>query len=216
MFIKIKKGPTPIIDFFSKYSDVFTAIASIGAVVAILISIVAIYKSSKDNRNQILIVKFEEIYQLIVCLSVEYKKLFEIYIEVEEHTKRIRSIDLSENLRLDSIRRNIKISITDNYLEELYQKTIRLNVLSNAYLTKDLKYDVIAYSQIFSSIIHVLKTGDVNAKINEYPEMLPLEEKVLHVTADITNNLILQINLGTPNIGYRLYRDNKFKAKLGI
>jgi hypothetical protein len=63
-------------------------------------------------------------------------------------------------------------------------------------------------------MIHVLKTGYLNAKNNKFPEMLPMEEKVLKITDDITTSLVLEINMGTSNKGYRNYRDTEFKAKL--
>jgi hypothetical protein len=200
--------------FFDVYSNFFTAVASIGAIVAIFISIIAIRKASNDNRKQILIAKYEEIYQLIVCLSVEYIYLYDIYIILEKANSEV--VPMSTRIHLNSIKKELEESIGEIALEDLYQKTIRLNVLANAYLIKDIKYDVISYSQLFASIIHVLKTGDLKAKENEFPEVLPVEEKVLEVTEDITMALVLEINLGTPNKGYRTYRDTKFKAKLGI
>jgi hypothetical protein len=53
-------------------------------------------------------------------LSVEYASLCEIYIDVEEANRRI--INVSKNLNCDFILGNIKKSIKNITLEELYQK----------------------------------------------------------------------------------------------
>jgi len=115
----------------------------------LIVAIFAIFKTAKDSRHQLLVGKFEEIYELIVNLSIEYKILYDNYLDVQEETKKCLKL-ISKDLSLEHIKDNI-ISLSDSTLEELYQKTIRLNVLSNAYVTKNLKYDVIGYSQLFSS-----------------------------------------------------------------
>ena len=150
----VSKEPAPkastFVQWFNDYSNVSVFFGTVATAGALLVAIFAIFKTGKDSRHQLLVGKFEEIYELIVSLSVEYKTLYDNYLDVREETKKCFEVS-SKNLVLNYIKDDI-ISLSDSFLDELYQKTIRLNVLSNAYLVKDLKYDVIGYSQLFSSL----------------------------------------------------------------
>ena len=196
--------------FFNQYSNVFTAIASIATVITIIISLFAIYTVSKDSNNQILRSKYEEILQLIVVLSVEYRLLYDPYMLIEKSQS--SSVPRETQNHLESTRQEIeKIR-----LEELYQKSIRLNVLANAYLKGHLKFDIVAYAQMFEALLNVLRTGDLKTKEEDFIEILPDTDKVFILTNQLIILLIKEINLGSIEEGYVNYRETVFKAKLGM
>lgn len=201
---------SPYVDFFNHYSNVFTAIASVATVITIIISLKAIKQVSQDNNNQILRSKYEEILQLIVVLSVEYGLLYAPYMLLEKSQS--PSVPSKTRDHLEHTRQEIdKVR-----LEELYQKAIRLNVLANAYLKSHLKFDIVAYAQLFEALLNVLRTGDLKSKEEDFIEILPDTEKVFALTNKLTILLIKEINLGSIEQGYVNYRDTVFKTKLGM
>lgn len=196
----------------NKYSGAIAAFAAIGA---LIYARKAIKRTTEDNRKQILVGKFEEIYELVVLLSVEYGHLYDAYIlfeksensEIPEETRKT----IKENFRRAILKTNSKVEI-----ESLFSMTIRLNVLANAYLTGEIKYQTIGYSQLFEAIINVLKSRDLKVKEEEFPEILPYTENVFDLVDQMTAKLVKVINLGSDNKGYLEYRNTVFKSKLGM
>lgn len=194
------------------YLDFITAFAAISA---LFISIIAITRASKDSRKQLLVGKIEEIYELVVLLSVEYGHLYDTYVLLEKSkNSKIRFED--RNLLTASFQHSLKNSNAQVDMEKLYQMIIRLNVLSNAYLIGEIKYQVIGYSQLFEALRSVLKTRDLKAKEDEFSEPLPTTEKVFELIDQMTAQLVKVINLGSDNKEYLNYRETTFKQKLGL
>ncbi|KIO50942.1 hypothetical protein [Flavobacterium hibernum] len=205
-------GIIDIFELVNKYSGAIAAFAAIGA---LIYARKAIKRTTEDNRKQILVGKFEEIYELVVLLSVEYGHLYDAYIlfekslstEIPEETRKA----INENFRRAILKTNGKVEI-----EDLFTLTIRLNVLANAYLTGEIKFQIIGYSQLFEAIINVLKSRDLKVKEDEFPEILPTTEKVFELVNRMTARLVEVINLGSENKGYVEYRETVFKKQLGL
>ena len=201
-----------LFELSNKYSGAIAAFAAIGA---LIYARKEIKRTTEDNRKQILVGKFEEIYELVVILSMEYGHLYDAYIlfekslsiEIPEETRKV----IKENFRRAILKTNGKVEI-----ENLLSLTIRLNVLANAYLTGEIKYQTICYSQLFEAIINVLNSRDLKVKEEEFPEILPTTEKVFELVNQMTAKLVKVINLGSDNKGYLEYRDTVFKSKLGM
>lgn len=201
-----------ILEGFDKYSSSIAAFAAIGALV---VARQAIKKTTEDNRKQILVGKIEEVYELVVLLSVEYSHLYDVYVlfeksqspNIPQETKKV----IGENFRSAMLK-----SRSQADMDELYKMTIRLNILANAYLTDEVKFQVIGYSQLFEALINVLKTRDLKAKEEEFIEPLPTTESVFILVQEMTRDLVKVINLSGDNAGYKNYRETTFKTKLGM
>jgi len=200
------------IEQLNKYSNAIAAFAAVGA---LFVARTAIKKTTEDNRKQILVGKIEEVFEIVVLLSVEYGHLYDAYTLFEKSQSRSIPLEtktiISANFRSAMLKSN---SEADS--EELYKMTIRLNILANAYLTGDIKFQTIGYSQLFEAIINVLKYRDLKTKEEEFPEPLPTTEKVFEMVNKITRELVKGINISGDNIGYKTYRDSVFKKDLGM
>lgn len=200
------------LEIFDKYSSSIAAFSAIGA---LYYAKRAIKRTTEDNRKQILVGKIEEIFEIVVLLSVEYGHLYDAYILFEKSQSSEISLEtrnaIGANFRSAMLKSN---SEADS--DELYKMTIRLNILANAYLTGDIKFQTIGYSQLFEALINVLKYRDLKTKEDEFPETLPTTENVFKLVNEMTRELVKAINLSSDNIGYKNYRETIFKQKLGL
>ena len=195
------------------YLDFITAFAAIGA---LFISISAILRSSKDNKKQIIVGKIEEIYELTMFLFVEYSKLNHLATKLDEvYTSNFNEFE--DNL--DDFRILIQeVSKTTN-LNEIYDKTLRLNVLANSYLNNEIKIEIIAYARLFQCILATIHLATLERKNKEFKEGFPITENLRAFVEELTPKLVKLINLGgekQPFTIYQKYFENEFKSKLGL
>jgi hypothetical protein len=202
-----------ILAFLKDNNEIITTFVAIGA---LLISTIAIIKATQDNRKQIIVGKIEEIYELIVYLIVEYNDLNELNIKLEEcgcetdenYSEAIKNY----KLELKKLKKNID-------LNDLFNKVIRLNVLANSYLSKELKLEVLSYVRLFECLIVTLQLGKLSRKRKEYIEGFPTTENIRLLVGNLSNKLVDKINLGGDNQVHRRYtnyRDTIFKQKLKL
>ncbi|EJG03400.1 hypothetical protein [Flavobacterium sp. F52] len=205
------------IQWFNDYSNVSTFFGTIATVGALIVAIIAIFKTAKDSRQQLLVGKIEEIYELIVYLVVDYDKLYKLELKLQKCGDKTDEnyIQNIEKYNLDLEEVNKKVDLND-----LFNKVIRLHVLANSYLDKDLNLEVISYCRLFECLIATVKRGNSNRKKTEYPEGFPTTENLRNLVSYLANKLIIRINLGGEKKGnhneYLYYRDNVFKRKLKL
>lgn len=195
------------------YLDIITALAAIGA---LLISILAILRSSTDNKKQIVVGKIEEIYELTMFLYVEYDRLQYLATKLDE----IYSMNSTElNHNLEKYRILIQDEVTSPNLSEIFDKTLRLIVLANSYLSKELKMEIIAYSRLFQCVIATIHLTTLERKNKDFKEGFPTTENLHAFLSDLTPKLVEFINLGGERMQsdtYNNYFEIQFKGKLGL
>lgn len=218
------------LDFFSLYSDFFTAVASLAGLIALIISIIAITKSSNDGRHQILVGKLEEMFELISSLTQDYPKLYDVYILLEKSNSATNPIrehllnSIEFEKELEKVSKSIKI-------ENAEKKVTRLYVLAYSYLGEkpkwyklfipnktinELKFNTLGYIQIYNALLLVLKHKDLMAKTDIFREILPTADSFNELTSEISQGIIKKMNFGVIGKGYRDYRDTEFKIKIGV
>lgn len=205
------------IEYFTAINNYSNSIAAFAAIGALLISTVAIIRASRDNQKQIVVGKVEEIYELVVFLIVEYNKLYELELKLEEcgdETDGSYNDSIKEyNQELEKLKKEVD-------LDDLFNKVIRLHVLTNSYLSKDLRLEVLAYNTLFECLIATVQIAKLSRKKEEYPEGFPSTDNIRHLVSNLANKLIEKINLGgdrkNQHIDYLYYRDNTFKQKLKL
>lgn len=213
MNINSTNATLTFLDYANQYSNIFNAITAMAAVIAIYVSFRAIRISTKDSRKQILAHKIEEIYELVVALSVTYGQLYEVYIILEKAKNDKFNVETRERFfkNYALLQTNLKEKLN---LEDLFNKTMRLNVLANTYLLGNIKYDVIGYSQIFNAIIYIIKYNDIKLRQPEFSEELPEPINLYNLSDEINDKLVSVIGYGTKTKGYINYRNTNFKAKI--
>ncbi|MDL2141788.1 hypothetical protein QQY79_04605 [Flavobacterium tructae] len=202
-----------IISFLKENSELVSALTALGA---LLISTLAIIRATQDNRKQIIVGKIEEIYELIVYFIVEYNELNEL-------SKKLEDCGSEADENYDTAIKNYKLELLELKknidLNDLFNKVIRLNVLANSYLSKELKLEVLSYVRLFECLIVTIQNGTLKRKRREYIEGFPTTDNIRSLVGDLSNKLVDQINLGGDNSVHRrytTYRDNVFKRKLKL
>jgi hypothetical protein len=200
------------------FNDNSNSIAAFAAVGALIISTIAIIKATRDNQKQILVGKIEEIYELIIFLAVEYEDLYILYTLFDNHhNDKYSAIEQREFL--DNYTDELERIKTIINIDDLFNKIFRLNVLANSYLEKSLKLDVLAYGQLFESLIIVSTKQRMKRKERLFKEGFPTKDNVYKLVGHLSDLLVRKINLGGEYIGkseYDNYQDNEFKIKLGL
>lgn len=203
-----------IINFFKQNSETITALTAIGA---LLISTLAIIRATQDNRKQIVVGKLEEIYELVIFLIVEYDKLYELEIELQncgdETDGNYTEAKKKYNLEREKVKQRVN-------LDDLFDKVIRLHVLTNAYLSGELRLEVMAYSRLFECLMRTIRIGNLKEKKINYSEGFPTTANLRNVVGNLAKKLIIKINLGGDKEStYQdelYYRDNVYKRKLKL
>lgn len=202
-----------IITFLKDNSELITSLTAIGA---LLISTLAIIRATQDNRKQIIVGKIEEIYELIIYFIVEYNELNEL-------SKKLENCGSETDKNYDEALKKYKIELKklkeDVDLNDLFNKVIRLNVLANSYLSKELKLEVLSYVRLFECLIVTVQVSTLKRKNKEYIEGFPTTDNLRSLVGNLSNKLVDQINLGGDNSVHRsyiTYRDNVFKRKLKL
>lgn len=211
--VKSQVQISPLVDFFNYTSNVFTALAAVATLLAVAISLYAIYKTTNDSRKQILAHKIEEIYELVVSLSVIYGHLYEVYNYLEKSTREDFEVKARQNLATNFYKLNLELKEKFD-IEDLIKKTIRLNVLANTYLNGNIKFDVIGYSQLFTAILYILKYEELKMREPEFKEPLPTSANLFHLSENINQELVKVIGFSAENRGYINYRNTIFKEKI--
>jgi hypothetical protein len=195
------------------YLDIITALAAISA---LFISISAILRSRKDNKKQIVVGKIEEIYELTIFLFVEYSQLHHLAAKLDKiYTSNLQ--DFEDNLEDFRILTQ-DISKTTN-LNEIYDKTLRLIVLANSYLNKEVKLEIIAYARLFQCLLATVHLATLDRKNKEFKEGFPTTDNLYLFLEELTPKLISIINLGGDKqqyVKYQHYFETEFKTKLKL
>jgi len=202
-----------LIKFLNDNSDGITAFSAIGALV---ISSFAIIRASQDNRKQLIVSKIEEIYELTIFLYVEYNKLHYLATTLEDiYTSTVTD----KNYELNNFRLMVQDAKTSIDFNDLYNKTLRINVLANTYLHKKIRLEIIAYTRLFQCIIATVHLATLDRKNREFKEGFPTTNNLLIFVESMTPKLVALINLGenkNRKNDYQEYFENDFKPKLKI
>ncbi|MEZ7497804.1 hypothetical protein QO200_03540 [Flavobacterium sp. Arc3] len=203
-----------VLKFLSDNANLITSFTAIGALV---ISTIAIIKASQDNKKQIIVGKLEEIYELVCYLIVEYEELYELLLKLETCGAEDDDnyLEAIENYKLELKKVKKKID-----LNELFNKIIRLHVLGNSYLSKELRLEILEYNFLFECLITTVQNCKLTRKNKDYNEGFPTTENIRSLASQLATKLIEKINLGdnrrSKRSDYKKYRDNVFKQKLKI
>lgn len=190
-------------------------ILSIGALV---ISILAIIKASKDNKKQIIVGKIEEIYEITTLLFSNYSTLILLNSLLDNGENNKYDSEQQERFYqsyIDELKK-VKENIST---DELFDKTFRLNVLGNAYLDKKLKLEVLSYAKLFENLLGASLYRQRLYKMMFFKEGFPTQEKMYYFFESLETQFINKINLGEKHISLKEleeYREEEFKRKLGL
>ncbi len=193
--------------------------------IPILISLFALWVSfrtrqdaNENNRQQILVGKLEEIYELTTELQYYYMALKFLFDSLEEsHNVKYPAEQRAELLEVyRNHREEFKVR---NNTDELYTKTSRLKVLSNAYLNDELKEKFLSYNDLLEKLLVVTLQEQMFLKSMFYKEGFPENLTLHNYLESLHEELISLINLGGKSLkvdDIAKYRESIFKYDVGL
>ena len=204
--------------FFDENVNFFTFLASLAAILALIVSIKAIVKTARDSRHQILVGKFEEMYSLLYSLLPEYQLFFQLDTLLQNSNNPTLTITQRQTILATYKAELAKINSYTN-VEEVLSKAGKLAVLANAYLDKELKNEIIGYSKLFEIIIIVTTQNNMTYKQKKKKNGFPTYENVHQFAGQLSRKLIDKINFGGKNEDKKIfieYFQGKFQKQLGL
>lgn len=188
------------------------------SIIALLVSIQSRKDANKNNRQQILVGKLEEIYEITTELQYYYGALKFLFDNLEEsHNLKYPSLQRTELSEV--YRKRVQEFKSRNNTDDLYYKTSRLKVLCNAYLNGELKEKFLSYNDLIEKILVVSLQEQMMLKEMFYKEGFP-ENLVLHnylesLQKELIGLIDLSINhLNTTDVAK--YREQTFKFNIGL
>lgn len=184
---------------------------------ALIISIAAIIISSRDNRKQIMIGKIEEIYELTIALYSRYSTLHELYLYLSRYSGE-QIPNYREKYRKEYFDYRNECEKVNIY-QDTYSKIFRLNVLANAYLKKDLKIEILAFTHLIEDLTTQAYRSKREYYIDSYKTGFPQQVNVSKLVDDLESKYIDEINMvkdKVTQIELKKYVGGKFSEKLGL
>lgn len=189
-----------------------------GIVVSIIISIFAIRYATKNNREQIIIAKTEEAYELTLFLFYRYQVLFFLHRMLESSRNESYPPEQRQGflknyeIELEKVNR-----IIDS--DALYEKSSRLRVLANAYLKPTLKLKINSYCDLYDILLTSSLKRDTLFRNAHFKEGFPTQDKMFLFVKKLEQEFVENINLSSLHITddkIKEFRDNQFKKELGL
>ena len=198
--------------------NIIEVIKLILPIIAILISIAAVFVSHKNVKKQIRVSKIEEIIENLNMLRGYYKTAYLYSNDLKNYEKyldgKLTTRDwLIVNRHIDEFLSNVKE-------ETIQAKTARLYVLANSYLPKNnLKLKVISVNQLYSDLFYTLFYKKLSLLKEKYNGDFPEPDKILDILNQLEKEIVKEMNLGFDTITfkeYEAYFQSTFKKNLRV
>lgn len=184
-------------------------------IIAILISIAAVFVSHKNVKKQIRVSRLEEMLEILNLLRIYYNAAYFYANDLKNNEK---YLDGKLTSRIwDIINHNIDDFLLNVKEETIQTKTARLYVLANSYLPKkDLKLKVISVNQLYSDLFYTLFYKSISRMKEKYDGAFPKPDKVLDILDEVEKEIVKEMKLGFETVTfkeYEAYFQNKFKKR---
>ncbi|WP_300667129.1 hypothetical protein [Fluviicola sp.] len=203
---------------FSIASFWISLAVAVVSVVALIISYRTMIASNKNNRQQILVGKIEEIYENITALNYYYRTFQLIYNQLNEyHNANNTSSERSNWLK--EYTNSVEQFVKRNNVEDLHKITARLRVLSNTYLSGELQLKCLTYNDMFEKMMDAVIYGQKILQGAFYAEGFPDTLVLQQYLESIQNDLVKINELGSESLSQEKigeYRKTTFKKDLGL
>lgn len=199
-------------------SVITTLLPIIVAVIALVVSVKTMINANKHNRQQILVGKIEEIYEIVTELHYYYSPLISVFNNLQEAHNSKRSKE-QRSASLDQYHELVEELKSRNDIELLYNKTSRLNVLASTYLKGEIQLKCLAYNDLFEKLMAVVLQKQMMLKQMFFSEGFP-ENMVLHKYLESIQDELVRLNqLGGNSVSKDVlskYRNSNFKTDLKL
>lgn len=167
-------------------NETFTSIGTVGAVI---VGMCAINRSNKNNKEQILTNKLEELLELVIVSTKYFGILKDLYFDVEDYRNQERLKTLSDYYEI----RDLKFPLEER--EKLFDKLSRIQILAKCYTNSNLNNEILEYEDMMYSFADLaLKGGSYHQQI-KYKKGLPTYEEFTIITRNIENQIIKKLTV---------------------
>ena len=196
--------------------EIITAIGSIGA---ITISVFAIKYAIKNTNKQVTVDKIEEVYELLLLMLYYYNTL-KFLFEYLKDAKDIDNLDANQRkLAKEEYLKYLEILKQRVDLDELYKKIARIKVLTDCYVEKNIKKEILTLTDFFEKLMLVVLQEQYFIKEMFYNEGFPDYKKLYDFFESIKPKIINKIGITEFLVSQdeiNKYRETEFKKKLGL
>lgn len=193
--------------------------------ITVLISIItaawAVYALSitlRREKDQIRNSKLEEIYELITFLYADYSPFFHLYQTLSNNYDN-RFDKLQKQIILENYKKQLEDVKSKIDTNQLINKMLRLNALTNIYLDKPLKIKVLSFTKLYERLLMVSTQQNWMYKEMFYKEGFPNDEQLNIYITELCKQIIKKIDFSGEDLTveeFRKYRDTEFKKALGL
>ncbi|NQV91735.1 hypothetical protein HQ489_04645 [Candidatus Woesearchaeota archaeon] len=166
-------------------------IETVVAIVAVVVAIVAVYYGNKNSKQQILITKLEELFEVVQSLSRYYGRLMELNFKVEElrdsENKELQTLAQYYEIRDQKISKEERLRISE-YLS-------RIEVLTECYTKGDLKKQLLHFEKLMYSFSDlVFNGGSIHQELN-FKKGFPNYEEFNTLIKELKQRIITEIKM---------------------
>ena len=198
--------------------EIISVLANVATIFAVVVAVIAIKRTTRDNQKQILIGKVEEIYEITNSLYSYYPTLYKLYLILEKYND-TKLYDINQRKEFyEDYKFMLEQCQKKNMYEDLYNKIFRLNVLANSYLQRELKMQILSYTDLFESLLAFVFHEETLSKKISYQEGFPPRANLHMFVKNLEAEFIKSINLASQQdiSDFMNYQENEFKKQIGL
>lgn len=167
-------------------NETFTSIGTVGAVI---VGMCAINRANKNNREQILTNKLEELLELIIVSAKYFGILKDLYFDIENY----RNQDIIKTLLEYYEIRDTKFPKEER--EKLFDKLSRIQILAKCYTNSSLKKEILEYEDMMYSFAELASEGGSLSQQIKWKKGLPTYEEFTVFLRDIEKQIINKLTV---------------------
>lgn len=164
-------------------------LTSIGTVGAVIVGMFAINRTNKNNREQIITNKLEELLESIVVSGKYFGVLKNLYGDIENYRNQDRIKTLQEYYEI----RDSKFPKDER--EKLFDKLSRIQILAKCYTNSSLKKEILEYEDMMYSFTELASDGGSLHQKIKWEKGLPTYEEFTVVLRNIEKQIITKLTV---------------------
>ncbi|WP_310559276.1 hypothetical protein [Flavobacterium sp.] len=167
-------------------NETFTSIGTVGAVV---VGMFAINRANKNNREQILTNKLEELLESITVSGKYFGILKNLYNDIENYRNQEKIKTLLEYYEI----RDAKFPKEER--EKLFDKLSRIEILAKCYTNSNLKKEILEYEDMMYSFTDLVSMGGSIPQQIKWKNGLPSYEEFTIILRNIEKKIMVKITV---------------------
>ena len=167
-------------------NETFTSIGTVGAVI---VGMYAINRTNKNNREQIITNKLEELLESITVSGKYFGILKNLYNDIENYRNQDKIKTLLEYYEI----RDAKFPKEQR--EKLFDKLSRIQILAKCYTNSNLKNEILEYEDMMYSFAELASDGGSLHQQIKWNNGLPTYEEFSVIVRDIEKQIITKLDI---------------------